>query len=141
MSIPMSSEFRPISNDEARAFYGGVLYPGVTDITGAFLDGKLVGVSGVLVDPSHFGTMFEESARKIGFLDATEDAKKLGYRAMLAIRAKMKTMDDTVFVQCDSVNYPDAPKLLKALGFVETDEMEKDARNNVTTLRVWKWRR
>lgn len=137
----MRHEFREITMEELRSFFGGVAYPGVEHVSGAFVDGKMVAVCGILCDPIYYGTMFEENGRRIGFIDATEDVKKLGYKAILAVRDYLKKVDRDLYVQCDEHNYSTAPKLLRVLGFIETDEFEKDARNTNRTVRIWKWQR
>lgn len=134
-------EFREPTIDEIKQFYGGISYPGLNEGLALFVNGKMVGMAGIIRDPSHWGTLFEENGKKIGFIDADPEAKLAGYRAVLAIKDYMKTKCDELYVQCDVNNYASAPRLLAALGFKETDEISKDSRNTSRTMRIWKWQR
>jgi RimJ/RimL family protein N-acetyltransferase len=132
-------EIRQASIDEMKEFYGGYYVPDVIEVYGAFVNGKPIGVCGIRRDPDYFGTLFENDGRIIGFFDAKEDLKAAGLRAVLAMVAFLKKNKRTVYVQADTNNHKTASKLLKTLGFVETDETEKDARNPDNIMRLWKW--
>jgi hypothetical protein len=135
----MKIEFRPITRDEARKYNGGILYPQITEVHGAFIDGNMVAMSGTLLDPVRYGTLFDDECHTIGFIDASEKARALGFRAVLAVRDRMRSMTVPMQVQCDEYRFPTAPKLLKALGFTETDRWERDALEPTRKLRIWKW--
>lgn len=135
----MINEYREISDDEVRKFYAGILAPGLKHKYGAFVDGELVAIAGILKDPVHFGTIFEESGKDIGFIDVRDGASRLGFRAVVEVKRFLEKISDAIFVQCDEKNYPNAPKLLSALGFTRTGEMLADARSKAVTMEVWKW--
>lgn len=123
-----------------KKFYGGVLIRQIGDIFGAFLsDGTAIGMAGILREPTHFGTIFEDEGRWIGFLDVTDDLKRIGSRAIRTMRTYLKGQHNKeIIVLCDENNFPDAGRLLKIIGFVKTDASEVDPRSK-KKVQVWKW--
>lgn len=134
-------EMKPPTVADIKAFYAGIYYPGIQDAMAAYIDGKVVGIAGVLRDPVYDGTIIEEHGKIIGFIDAEPEAKCLGVNAILAIRQYLRDRGREICVLCDSNNYPDAPKLLTVLGFKETSEVQRDSRNTKRTMQVWTWQR
>ena len=129
---------RKLTPGEIRDFYYGVLSQEVIEAFGSFVSGKCVGVCGIMKEPSHFGTLFEEYGRCIGFLDVRENYKELGLRYVRKMIRYIKEKNIDIYVKCDSSSFPQAKRLLKILGFTPTGEMDI----NVMTrepIEVWKW--
>lgn len=136
---PKIIEMKKPSKEDIKSFYSGIVYPGIIDSMAAYIDGKVVGIAGTILDPTYDGTLLDYKARVIGFIDANPEAKCLGVNAILAIREFIRSKGRELYVQCDANNYPDAPRLLTVLGFKMTDEVQRDSRNSNKLMQVWKW--
>lgn len=96
-------------------------------------------MGGLVKQRSHFGTIFEDEARHIGFLDVRGDLGKHGRKTVLALRSQLRARGHEVYVQCDSASFPSATRLLKLLGFSPTGETEVNMATR-ELIEVWKWR-
>lgn len=132
-------EIRKASVADIMEFYGGFRRPEIIEAYGAFLNGKPIGICGLMRDPKHFGSIIEDSGRIIGFLDASPELKSAGIKSVRAMLSFLKTVDHEIYVQSDANNFPQAEKLMRVLGFAPTDEKERDALNHDNMMRVWKW--
>src|SRR3990167_7544897 len=72
-----------------------------------------------------------EEGRVWGFLDLAE--KPASLTLVRAVKAKLKTLGEPVYVACDDEKHESAPKLLRLLGFAPIDE-------TLLGMRVWKCR-
>lgn len=122
---------------EERAFFGAN-DPSIRDLRCAEVGGQVVAMSGVIRDPRYYGTIFEEDGRWVGFLQLAPDAAPLGVNAVIAMRRYLETQTEPLIVQWDDA-YPTAEKLLRVLGFTQTDEFLPDIRSPPRKLRVWQW--
>ena len=129
---------RKLSPDELKKFYHGIRVQEVEEVFGYFIGEKCIGVAGVMCDPGYFGTIFEDDGSRYGFVDVRETGKIIARRVIHEMRQYLRERNKTLYVQCDDVNYPDAWKLLKVLGFIKTDKTEMDMRTK-QHLGVWKW--
>jgi hypothetical protein len=136
--VPEGIIIRMASPDEMKSFYGGIRIQEVRDLLGAFIGERCIGMAGVMRDPSYFGTIFEEDGSMIGFLDIKDHNHASGAKIIRAIRSYLKSHKETIHVQCDEVNFQNAGRLLKILGFIELNETETDVRNK-KRLKVWRW--
>lgn len=132
-------EIRQASADEVKAFYGGIRIREVIEAYGAFIDGTPVFMGGIMIDPLKCNTIFNESARLIGFFDVKSNEFSLGARSVLAIRNHMRRIGREIFVQCDEGSHKTAERLLSILGFFPTEEIERDSRSPQKQMRVWRW--
>lgn len=138
---PLASdvEIRQASVGEIKAFYGGIRIREVAEAYGAFVNGTPIAMGGIMIDPLKCNTIFNESARLIGFFDVKSKEFSIGAKAVLAIRNNMRRIGREIFVQCDKETHETAERLLSILGFTRTEEMECDSRSPKKQLRIWRW--
>lgn len=129
---------RRLTAEELKKFYYGVRIQEVEEAFGYFINGKCIAAAGIMCDPGYYGTIFEDDGSRYGFIDVREMGKIIARRVIHEMREHLKERNKTLYVQCDDVNYPDAWKLLKVLGFIQTDKTEMDMRSK-QQLRIWKW--
>lgn len=82
--------------------------------------------------PYAFGAICEQLGRKWVFFQIDDEAKPYGKKILLACARMIKKTGGPLYALCDEVKYPQAPKLLKSMGFEETDEVIYDRK-------VWLW--
>lgn len=58
---------------------------------------------------------------------------RLGVAILLKLKAGLRQAREDAWITCDKATYPDAPRLLKAVGFQETAEV-------MDGMTVWVWR-
>jgi hypothetical protein len=112
--------------------------PRIRDVKGAFVNGKMVGVAGVMRHPAFFGSIFEEDGPWIGFLQMDMEAKVSGAAIVVEMRHYLKTQTEPILIQHDDA-FPQAKRLLEILGFRPTHLEARDLRNSSRILRIWKW--
>lgn len=128
---------RPATAEDELAFFGRH-DPAVRDLRCAVVDGEIVAMSGLMRDPSYYGSLFEDEGRWIGFLTLKPGAAPLGWPAVVAIRQFLRTQTETIIVQHDDLE-PKAERLLKVLGFQPTDEFKPHFLEKTRKLRTWAW--
>lgn len=131
-------EIRPASNEEIKSFYNGIRVREIQEAFGLFRENQCIAVSGTLVDPSHFGTIFENEGRIIGFLDTREKISDIAIHVVRMMRRHLLALGREVYVQCDVERHPQAPRLMTLLGFVPTGEMQTNMETR-RPIEVWKW--
>lgn len=128
---------RPASRQEISAFYPkSPITP--LDAEVAIVDGEPIAMGGVVREPLAAGTLLEDDAPLIAFLDVRKQTGPLGVKAVLAMRRGLKRHGVKVLVQCDA-DHPTAERLLRLLGFKPTDKLRADARERGHKLRIWQW--
>lgn len=137
----MTYEVRAATSGELKLFYETVTLPDFEVAHGLFIGGKMVAVSGILTDPSHGGTFLDDVSPLIGFLDIAPGLNaSVGFDIARRLRGFLREQNRTVFVQQND-SYPQADKLLRAIGFKPTHIMRKDLQNPNSNrkLRMWIW--
>lgn len=129
---------RLASDREIKEFYHGIRLREIQTAYGLFSGSECLAMAGIVKQRSHFGTIFEDEARQIGFLDVRKDLGKNGPKAVLAMRSHLRSRGHEVYVQCDSASFPSATRLLKLLGFSPTGETEVNMQTR-ELIEVWKW--
>jgi len=115
----MPCSIRPATAADVALFYGTS-----HDVQVAVVDGRPVAIGGLV----------EEDGRLWAFFNVRDGADAHSVRIVrLLHRGLSRTAEvrDTVFVACDAAQFPQAPRLLRLLGFTPTSE----TRNG---LKVWK---
>jgi hypothetical protein len=131
--------YRALQPGDLKSFYG--IEEVLRDLRGwvFFVGGQMIGIAAVMRDPELTGTLMEDDARLFGFLDVKgQQPLEAGMVGLKQMRKHLRENTEDVFVQCDVVNFPFAPRLLTMLGFKPTEEFRVDRRNG-KYLRVWQW--
>jgi hypothetical protein len=128
---------------EQRAFWGAgfdreAKDNRVRDLKAAFIDGKPVGISGVMRDPAFHGSIFEEEGPWIGFFQIHPDVELPGAMIVVAMRQYLKQQREPILIQHDH-RFPQAEKLLRILGFHPTHVMRPGLNDPSCMMRTWKW--
>lgn len=123
---------------ELKHFYESPVLPHFEGVWGLFLYGdKLVATAGVLPDPRFVGSPIEDVARTIGFLDVRPGIPLFAAMDIVRhLRAWLRQNKRTVWVQHDD-QYPHAERMLRALGFQQTQEKQRDFQNTDRQLHMW----
>jgi hypothetical protein len=75
------------------------------------------------------GGLFRRGARLWAFFDVKGDVSaRLGVAILLKLKAGLRQAREDAWIACDEATYPDAPRLLKAVGFEETREVFENMR-------------
>lgn len=82
--------------------------------------------------PYAFGGISEQIGRRWVVFQIDDEAKPYGKKVLLACARAMQRVGGPLYALCDEHKYPQAPRLLKSLGFKETDEV-------VYSRKVWLW--
>lgn len=105
----------------------------------ATVDGRIVAIGG-LCSTEFAGSVLDFSDDLWGFVEVYGDAGAHGYKIARALLSGLKRAGRPVKVQCDA-DIETAPRLLKALGFKETDQLTPDKREPEKMLKVYEWQK
>lgn len=81
--------------------------------------------------PLCFSGFWHHSGRLWGFLHVFDNTVP-PLSLVRVMKKKIEEVEGDVYAMCDDRHHPSAPRLLKLLGFVPTEEM-------ASHMRVWKW--
>ena len=108
----MNVELRPATALEVAAFYGTT----PTIQTGLFVDGVCIAM----------GAVARVNGAPWAILRVSGDVSGYGMRIVRALRAGLDGIEEPVRTLCHVDLYPEAPRLLRLLGFVPTQETYDD---------------
>lgn len=83
--------------------------------------------------PLAIGVLTRKDGRLWLAIDTKPGAGRYALKLVRAAVEMMKDRDEPVFALCQEQSFPDAPRLLRAIGFIKTDEVYKNI------MQVWRW--
>ena len=133
----MAYEFRCPTKEELRLYYEVRVLPEMTEVHGLFVNDELRGTIGIMKDPDYGGSLIDDEARMLGFMDVRDVPKVLGMDVARHMRYELDKRGGALYVQHDD-SFPTAEKFLRVLGFKPTAEKRKDLQNTGRYLRLWR---
>ena len=116
----MQVEVGPARADEIALFYAGR----ETNYEMLTVDGAIIAMAGFV----------RKDGRTWAFLDVSTEHIVPRLVLVRSIIRRMRARGGLIYVSCDAAKFPNAPKLLRVLGFRPTLEMASDGQ-----MRVWEW--
>ena len=122
---------------EIRAHVGYRLY-GVHSMYGAFRGGEMIGMAGILRDPTYYGSLLEEDGPWIAIFETEAVSAAVAIRMVKMMARLVRTFPETLLTYCDD-RHPTAERLLRIIGFEPTESFRAHWDRTKHRARIWKW--